>query len=631
MTFPSARAPFAARSIALFGLVMIFASASFAQGYPVSYMTIPPSVPSASTETLLLPNTTNSITNKFSFLTTLPGYGPVQITWNPTACSPTTSGTTIEWGNQSETFSPSGAAGPNPLNPTYTWGTSANDLNFYNPNSDKFCYSLTFTFLGAAPDPEQLLLVVSGLDNVTTATVSQPGNLVGEWTFTPSNDPLYGKTSSKTCLDGSSQTGCPSSGTVFYSEDNGDSRNTGWALFQATGPIDTMGGLPTLTLMVSQNSGDGIGFTLGYTPTGYIEVCKQSSTTNPLTAKDPTSYFYTVPGSAFSSPPGLKVPVGQCSGPIPVGVPATGTVAITELPAAGVGVDLNATTAVGYSAPPFSTFEPNLVKSTTAPGTVNVMVAPPATAGDTSTETIVTFYNYEAPPAELKICKVAGSGVTVGTRFSFTTMNITLSVEAGPPTEDGYCQVVSGMFEVGTSGTITETVPAGGYAAPTITVNGVPTQPSACTPSSNGFPCSVLASIAAGVNEVSFTNCLPTAATPCPDPPSGQGGLPNLAIVNYSLVSQVASAGTQAYMTYRADLLNTGPTILSPLIARLSSLDPSSVQVAGRGQLSFAAAPANGQVPSSNTFTVLTDPTVPFDFSKLSWAFYSARSVPPRR
>ena len=78
-------------------------------------------------------------------------------------------------------------------------------------------------------------------------------------------------------------------------------------------------------------------------------------------------------------------------------------------------------------------------------------------------------------------------------------------------------------------------------------------------------------------------------------------------------------------------LLNTGPTIRSPLIARLSSLDPSSVQVVGQGELNFASAPANSPIASSNTFTILTDPTVPLDFSRLSWAFYSKRSVPPRR
>jgi hypothetical protein len=84
-------------------------------------------------------------------------------------------------------------------------------------------------------------------------------------------------------------------------------------------------------------------------------------------------------------------------------------------------------------------------------------------------------------------------------------------------------------------------------------------------------------------------------------------------------------------MTYRADLLNTGTTIPSPIIARLTSLDPSSVQVAGQGELNFASAPTNTQVAGSNTFTILTDPTAPLDFSKLSWAYYSRRNVPPRR
>jgi len=84
-------------------------------------------------------------------------------------------------------------------------------------------------------------------------------------------------------------------------------------------------------------------------------------------------------------------------------------------------------------------------------------------------------------------------------------------------------------------------------------------------------------------------------------------------------------------MTYRADLLNTGTPIQSPLIARLSSLDPSSVQVVGQDELNFASAPANSQVASNNTFTILTDATTSLDFSKLSWAYYSGRSVPPRR
>ena len=107
--------------------------------------------------------------------------------------------------------------------------------------------------------------------------------------------------------------------------------------------------------------------------------------------------------------------------------------------------------------------------------------------------------------------------------------------------------------------------------------------------------------------------------------------MPNLGIVNYSFVSQVAATATHSYVTYRADLLNTGTTTMRPLIAILTSLDPSSVQVVGQGALNFASAPANSQVASSNTFTILTDDAVPLDFSKLQWTFHSSRSVPPRR
>jgi hypothetical protein len=166
-------------------------------------------------------------------------------------------------------------------------------------------------------------------------------------------------------------------------------------------------------------------------------------------------------------------------------------------------------------------------------------------------------------------------------------------------------------------------------------VNGVNTTPSPCVFSSGGFPCSVAVPVGAGINEVSFTNaisCNGTPTNPCTGPPPPDGSAsPNLGIVNYSLVSQVAATDTRSYMTYRANLLNSGAKTLGPVMAMLSSLDPSSVQVVGRSELNFASAPPFGQVASSNTFTILTDPTVPLDFSKLSWTYYSRRSVPPER
>jgi hypothetical protein len=322
------------------------------------------------------------------------------------------------------------------------------------------------------------------------------------------------------------------------------------------------------------------------------------------------------------------------------------------------------------------------------------MVIAPPTAGDLSRQTLVTYTNYAAPPAQLKICKIAGSGVAPGTPFNFMALNITnagsgyttaplvtftgggctpkaiaivssgsvagialispgsgcttapvvtiasppsapgniqatataaiVSVEAGPAAEGGYCELVNGTFEVGTSGTVTEMVPAGDLVT-TITVNGANATPFNCgldPYGGGGFPCSVIAAIGPGINEVSFTN---TCTSNCPAPGAGTIS-PNLQVVNYSLVRQAAATGTQLYVTYRADLLNLGPRAMGPLAAILTSLSPSKMQVVGQGALEFPSAPAYSQVASSNTFTILTDPSIPFDSSKLSWTFESMRS-----
>jgi hypothetical protein len=441
---------------------------------------------------------------------------------------------------------------------------------------------------------------------------------------------------------------------------------------------------------------DGIFVTPDMVRNAFIEVCKASCPTNPV----PPSgiYNFTVQSSVFNAPANpLMVPFGECSGPIPVGV---GMPTIAELLTPGVSV-CNVT-AVGYN--PSTGFTDLLVPGSfnQQKGTAEVIVQAPATAGDTSTETLVTFMNQSVPPAELKVCKIAGVNINYGTSYNFTEVNITnagsgylsaplvtipgggcktaptatasisggsvtgitltspgsgcsaspplvvtitpppsglgnmqamataaiVSVEAGPPDESGYCVLVPGTFQVGTTGTVTEMVPAGD-GVPAITVNGASATPSPCGSSPLGFPCGVATLIGQGINEVSFTNCTSSTTASCVPLPLPGG----LAIDSYSLVSQVAATGAQSYMTYRADLLNSGKTILNPLIAMLSSLDPS-IRVVGSGVLDFASAPANSQVTSSNTFTILTDPTVPLDFSKLSWSYYSKRSVPsapPRR
>jgi len=362
------------------------------------------------------------------------------------------------------------------------------------------------------------------------------------------------------------------------------------------------------------------------TPSPYVEVCKASSTTNPVPATG--IYNFTVSGSAFSTSANpVMVPVGECSGPIPFTPSAPGnTVTITELPTPGVAV-LPPVTAVAYTGPPTSQQEPLNVETNGNSATVFGVVTP-AMPGDTSIETLVTFTNYESPPGELKLCKIAGDSATLNKSFTFTVTSsagiVTQMVEAGPLAEGGYCVPLAGTFQVGTSVTFMETQMSP-YSVSNITVNGGPGAP--CTPANSYC---VSAVIGPGVNEVSFTNTCSGSACQTATGGGTPPGIPHLKIVNYSLVSQQATAGTRAYLTYRADLLN-GDTKLGPIVAKVTSLDPSHVQVVGRGVLNFAPMPANGQATSDNTFTIMTDAAVPLNFSMLSWTFESARSVTPKR
>ncbi|MDQ2944766.1 MAG: PKD domain-containing protein, partial [Acidobacteriota bacterium] len=106
------------------------------------------------------------------------------------------------------------------------------------------------------------------------------------------------------------------------------------------------------------------------------------------------------------------------------------------------------------------------------------------------------------------------------------------------------------------------------------------------------------------------------------------GQASNLSITNYQFVSEQRTSLTSSNVTYRADVLNTG-VALGSATATLTSLDPFSVRVVpGQDTLKFAPVPANGQVTSSNTFTILVDRTVPFDFNKLQWTFQTTSAGP---
>src|SRR5947209_6981736 len=100
-----------------------------------------------------------------------------------------------------------------------------------------------------------------------------------------------------------------------------------------------------------------------------------------------------------------------------------------------------------------------------------------------------------------------------------------------------------------------------------------------------------------------------------------------LSITNYQYVSEVRFSRTQSYVTYAADLVNTGAALPS-LTATLTSLDPSIQTVPGQSALHFAAVPANSQMPATNTFTILVDRTVAFTFANLQWSFNSPFANP---
>src|SRR5207244_2428965 len=61
-------------------------------------------------------------------------------------------------------------------------------------------------------------------------------------------------------------------------------------------------------------------------------------------------------------------------------------------------------------------------------------------------------------PGILKVCKVAGPGIAVGTPFTFTAGSSTFTVPAGPP-PGGTC-VVGPRFPVGSNVAVVETIPA---------------------------------------------------------------------------------------------------------------------------------------------------------------------------
>src|SRR5687768_92990 len=104
------------------------------------------------------------------------------------------------------------------------------------------------------------------------------------------------------------------------------------------------------------------------------------------------------------------------------------------------------------------------------------------------------------PGGILKVCKVAGLGVAVGTPFTFTAGSSTFMVPAGPA-PGGTC-VIGPSFPVGSIVTVDEIIPAG-HVVSSIAV--APTS-QLVVGSTNLAVGSVDITIGSGVTEVTFTD-----------------------------------------------------------------------------------------------------------------------------
>ncbi len=213
---------------------------------------------------------------------------------------------------------------------------------------------------------------------------------------------------------------------------------------------------------------------------GFLEVCKAAD-------GEGVSGTFTFDVNGQS----VRVPAGACSAPLQL---QAGDVTITEAPAPGISV-------VAVETIPAD----RLVRADLPARTATVRVV----AGDASTQTIATFGN-RFTSGVLKVCKVAGSGVTEGRGFTFDVDGSALTVPAGPA-PDGFC-TVAGSFPAGTEVTVTEAVPRG-MEVSSIDVTPLDRLAGALSPIS----AQVAVSIGPGTTEVRFTNRqAPSVAPPSP-------------------------------------------------------------------------------------------------------------------
>ena len=211
------------------------------------------------------------------------------------------------------------------------------------------------------------------------------------------------------------------------------------------------------------------------TSTGILEICKRADNG---AGKVTGTYTFTVAGRT------VQVPVGTCTGPLTV--PA-GDVQVTE--AATSGVRMSACNS-------WPTTGLRLCDPANRTAVVHV------NAGGVAKETILSITNRIKGGADLggvKVCKVAGDGVKVGTPFAFTVGSRSLTVPAGPAAQGGYCKILNG-FDRDKPLTVTEVKHAGTH------VSALTVQPSTRKLSASVSGRFATVHLASSITVVTFTN-----------------------------------------------------------------------------------------------------------------------------
>ncbi len=215
--------------------------------------------------------------------------------------------------------------------------------------------------------------------------------------------------------------------------------------------------------------------------TGFIEICKNAATNGGVADPDVTGFFsFTVEGVFAANGTTLQVftvPVGQCTNAIQVITPfAFGTtpianIFVTELARAGFSLESITTFPTGRLV------QVNIFNNATVAGSALVQVFQASGVGGTNAtnETVVNFTN-RAAPGLVKVCKIAGPGIPIGTLFRFQVegtgpvlvtpavvgppavpavinqaglVNQFVNVPAGDPATGGSCVFVPGFGGVG--------------------------------------------------------------------------------------------------------------------------------------------------------------------------------------